>query len=190
MPYTIEIDLTERALAIIRALDPARLLAAVARGVDVAVAQTVSDIQEKRLTGEGPFPVDEGRLGVRSGRLRQSLRAVPATISGGTVSAALGSNVEYAGIHEFGGTINRTVKAGKVRLRTNRDGSLLKRGNLATFANARHKGVREVPFAGGKTYQIVIPARAPIGHGLADNQEIFEREIERALVAEMEGGAA
>ncbi len=185
---SFQIDLPPESLAVIRALDPQRVLAAIARGLDVATAQTASDIQEKRLAGEGPFPADEGKLGVRSGRLRQSVRSVPATISGSTVTSAIGSNVEYAGIHEFGGTIHRTVKAGTVRLRANRDGSLLKRGNLATFARGVHKLARTVPYAGGKQYEIRIPARAPFGHGVADNEPLFVAEIVRALLAELEGG--
>ena len=181
---------TLRTLAELGNLDNQRLLGAVARGLNLATAQTASDIQEKRLNGEGPFPVDEGRLGVRSGRLRQSVRSVPATISGNTVTSGIGSNVAYAGIHEFGGTINRTVKAGSVRLRTNRDGTLLKRGDLATFAKATHRSVRTVNYQGGKEYTITIPARAPFGHGVAENEDLFVREITTAVAAELDNGAA
>ena len=185
---SFEIALPPETLALIRALEPSRMLAAVARGLDRATELALARIKEERLRGQGPFPADEGRLGVRSARLVQSATRFPAQISGTTVTSSLGSNVRYAGIHEFGGTIRRVVKPGKVRLRTDRKGELLKRGNLATFARKSHKGVREISYAGGKEYTIAIPARAPFGHGLADSGEDFEREIGAALLAELERG--
>jgi phage gpG-like protein len=160
---------------------PERLKDGIRRAMDKAAALTVSDIQEKRLSGKGPFPVEEHRLGIHTNLLRTSLRATRAQVlddgASTQVSLSIGTNVEYARIHEFGGQIKRVTKPGKVRLRTNKKGELLMRGNLATFANKRHKLVREVEFEGGKSYIIPIPARAPIGHGIADNAGTFTREI-------------
>ena len=188
-PVTLEINLGQNVPELVARLAPARMLAAVAGAMDLATQQTAADIQEERLSGEGPFPPSEGRLGVRSGRLRQSVRTTPATIEGTQVTTALGTNVVYAAIHEFGGTITRTTKPGKVRLRTDAGGNLLKRGNLATFARASHKRAREVGYAGGKTLTITMPARAPFGHGVADHQALFRLAIGRALTEAIGGGA-
>jgi phage gpG-like protein len=173
------------------------MLEAIRQGIDAGAAQTVSNIQDTRFTGEGPFPVEEHRLGIRANRLRQSLRNSPAVVimsgNGGSVEASIGSNVEYAAIHEFGGVIKRTVKAGSVRLRTDRKGNLLRqKDNLAIFAKTKgdkaHKQFREVSFAGGNTYEIRIPARAPLGHGIADNETTFTRAIARAIRRNLKEG--
>ena len=63
---------------------------------------TVGHIRKARMTGKGPFPVSQGRLGVRTNRLRNSLRATQPRIAGGTVVGSIGSNVVYAAAHEFG----------------------------------------------------------------------------------------
>ncbi|MDD5349504.1 MAG: hypothetical protein PHQ12_04760 [Chthoniobacteraceae bacterium] len=169
------------------------------KGMDKGAAQAVSNIQQTRLTGEGPFPIEDHRLGVKTGRLRPSLRSVPAVVASngafGSVIGGIGTNVGYAAIHEFGGVIHRTVKAGKVRLRTDKGGNLMRQGdNLAIFAKRKGKGVhkrfREVEFAGGKTYDIRIPARASLGHGLADNETTLTRAIARAISTSLRGGTS
>lgn len=187
-PITFELSPAARALLEQIKDMPFAMRRAIVRGMDRAGLLTVSHIQEQRLTGQGPFPVEEHRLGVVTSRLRTSLRWSSAAANGDTVTGGIGSNVIYAAIHEFGGIINRTVKAGTARLREERDGSLLKRGNLATFAKKSHKRVREVPYAGGKQYQIHMPARAPIGHGIADNLPVFEREIMAEVGQILRGG--
>lgn len=156
---------------------PGQALAAIQRGVNRASQLVVAGIQEKRLTGQGPFPVSEGRLGVRTNRLRSSLRATAAQTQDGEVTATIGTNVVYAAIHEYGGVIERTVKPGSVRLRTDKKGNLLTRGNLAIFAKRSHKLAKEVSYAGGKQYRIVMPARHWFSKGIADNQQIFATEI-------------
>jgi hypothetical protein len=47
---------------------------ALKRGIDKALPEVASKIQADRLTGQGPFPIEEHMLGVRSGQLRQSVR--------------------------------------------------------------------------------------------------------------------
>ena len=58
----------------------------------------VEDIQENKLSGQV--------LNARSGRLRDSI-AASLTINGNRVSAGVGSDIPYAAIHEYGGTILR-----------------------------------------------------------------------------------
>ena len=185
MTPTISISLPPESQALIRKMAalPEQMLGAIARGMDAANELAIGTISTERLSGKGPFPVDEGRLGVVTGRLRSSLRRTNSVISGNRVTGAIGTNVEYAGIHEFGGVIQRTTKPGKVRLRTDRHGNLLKRGNLATFAKDKHKLAREVSYEGGKAYTVNVPARAPIGHGIADAMDrgVYTTQITAAL---------
>jgi len=79
---------------------------AIKRGMDKALAIAAGRIQEQRLTGKGPFPPSEHRLGERTGQLKLRTRSTAAVISsaGGvaTVTGAIGSPVIYAPVHEFG----------------------------------------------------------------------------------------
>jgi phage gpG-like protein len=73
----------------------------------------------------------------------------------------IGSNLVYAAIHNFGGTIHRTVKAGNVRLQS-RHGKLLKgKTGGAIFSGSEHQHtlhpIRDHKI--GKPYTITIPAR-------------------------------
>ena len=159
---------------------------------------TIGHTRRTRLSGKGPFPVSQGRLGVRTNRLRGSARATvgspegiwndQARIVGTTVVSSMGSNVEYAAAHEFGATIHRTVRPGSVRLRTNAKGDLLLGATGgAVFAKGKHKRAREVAYAGGKSYTINIPARAPITHGIEDRKAAYERAMSASIIATLRG---
>ncbi len=79
------------------------------------------------------------------------------------------AGIKYARIHQFGGIINRVLKAGMVRLRTTRSGKLERQEKypkLAIFARSKdgrkgkaHKTFKSVNYEGGKNYKIVIPQR-------------------------------
>jgi len=164
--------------AIPRIKDQDGFARACARTMDYENQLTVTQIQAQHLSG----PTTDSSLSVRTNRLRGSINASKAVILGTGVASTIGSNVVYAPIHEFGGVIQRTVKAGSVKLRTNKQGEILrggKNGKLAIFAGARHKLFKEVKFAGGKNYTITIPARAPIGHGIADRLPDYAAAFER-----------
>jgi len=151
---------------------------------------TIGHTRQARLTGKGPFPVSEGRLGVRTNRLRSSLRAAKASITGNSVVSSIGSNVEYAAIHEFGGAIRRMVLAGSVRLRTDAKGNLLSSGafrGAAMFASAKHKRFTTRQWAGGKRYEVNIPARAPITHGIKDRKRDYERAMSQSIIDTLRG---
>ena len=57
-------------------------------------------VKKNRLTGPRP-----GFLGVLTGRLRSSIAAGPVDRTGNQYTVAIGTNVKYAKIHEFGGII-------------------------------------------------------------------------------------
>ncbi len=109
MSATITIQLSPGAIALTEKFKraPQEFPQAIKRGMTRALAIVSGRIQEKRLTGHGPFPVSEHRLGERTGQLKLRTQSKPVQItSEGTqtvVEGAIGSSVFYAAIHEFGG---------------------------------------------------------------------------------------
>ena len=108
MSATITIQLSPSAIALadkFRAA-PQQFPQAIKHGMTKALAIVSGRIQEKRLTGHGPFPVVEHRLGERTGQLKLRTESIPAVVtSEGTVSTitgAIGSSVKYAPYQEFG----------------------------------------------------------------------------------------
>ena len=89
--------------------------------------------------------------------------------------ALVGTDVPYAAIHQFGGTIKREAAPMTVRLRKWKGRTL--------FAKTKHKRVRIVDTA-HKAYTITIPARPFIGVGPTDIQDMLDtitRNLQKAL---------
>ena len=109
MSVAITIQLSPQAVAIANKWKgaPHEFPQSIKRGMTRALQVTSGRIQLKRLTGKGPFPVAEHRLGERTGQLKLRTRATPAQIKSegnqAVVEGAIGSSVFYAAIHEFGG---------------------------------------------------------------------------------------
>jgi phage gpG-like protein len=121
-------------------------------------------------------------------RLERSVTRTPAVVEGGTVSITIGSLVPYAYWHEFGITYNRTVKPGKVRLRTDRLGNLVRgRTGGAVFARNKHKLARTVPYEGGTTHKVTIPARHAFGFGITDETQVFKDQVALGIRDEWDG---
>ncbi len=108
MSATITIQLSPQAIALSEKFKraPQEFPQAIKRGMTRALQTVSGRIQERRLTGHGPFPVTEHRLGERTGQLKLRTQATPATVtSEGTqtvVEGAIGSSVFYAAFNEFG----------------------------------------------------------------------------------------
>lgn len=164
---------------------------AIARGMDLENEETLKIIRRK-LSGEV--------LHRRTGRLRNSMQRTEAVVgtqgTGVVVTAVIGSNVGlkggnsvvYAHIHEVGGVIRRVQLAGSVRLRTDRDGNLIRNARHgAVFAKPSHKRALTVPFAGGKRFEIRIPARPYLGPSVADSLVRLKERVSGNVV-EFYGG--
>jgi phage gpG-like protein len=165
---------------------PVRMVAAIVRTMYRQNQLTIAHISKVRMRGNDgkPFPPALGKLGIRSAHLVRSLRASRPRGFGTVIVSNIGSNVRYAGVHEFGATINRVQKAGSIRLRTDARGNRLRQAsnpNLFVFAGKKHKRAETVPFAGGKRFTIRIPARAPITHGIEDRVPDYEQAISAAI---------
>jgi phage gpG-like protein len=85
---------------------PAHMSDAVAAAMDLQNQLTIGYTVKNKLTAANP-----PYLNVRTGRLRGSLRASRAIVRGKRITSDIGTNVAYAGVHEYGfkGTVQ--VKA-------------------------------------------------------------------------------
>jgi phage gpG-like protein len=101
----ISIQVSDNAAEILGKLQnfPQAMATSVARALDQENELTIGQIQLRKLSHSGPMT-----LGVRSSRLWKSIVKTKAFVAGGAIVAAIGSNVVYAGVHEFGfdGTVS------------------------------------------------------------------------------------
>lgn len=127
----------------------------IARALDAENLDTVSYILETKLTAAGPR-----FLNVQSGRLRRSIVATRATVARDTIASAIGSNVRYAAVHEFGYKGEQRVKSfvrRNYRHANLRTGGRLKRP-VQTGTSTVRAFVRRVNYR----------ARAPIKTGVTE----------------------
>ena len=194
MSTEIGFELSPKAQKLIGSLRTAPMEAprAIAAAMDKQNVLTVSHIQRAYLSFPKGGPAVAIGLRVQSNRLRGAAWASPAVVSGATVASAIGDNVKYAAIHEFGGTIHHPARAGKVRLKTDARGNLVgqrKNARLAVFARAGHKRAKEVAYR-AEAYDVVMPARRMFQRGITDRSEAYSRSVSAAIVAAMGGAAA
>ena len=188
----MNLEISSNAAAVLAKVEafPQDMARAIADAMDDQNQITVGLIQTERLSGQGPFPPAEGRLGEKTGRLRPSAHRTDAVISnddaaGFRVTSSIGSNVRYAKTHEFGADYSRTSRPGSVRLRTNAAGELLRQPGRrgAIFAGTGHKRIRAVAYAGGKTFPVHVPERAPFRRGLFSRVASYTRALSNGIVA-------
>lgn len=184
---TVKMEFTPAAQAVLAKFTtlPQRVLVAIARGLDDANQLTVGVIMHDFLSFPKDSPPTLEGLRAQSNRLRGSVRASKAVISGDAVTASIGSNVKYAPIHEYGGTFKRVLLAGSVRLTTDRAGNLLrqgKNGKLAIFARNRRKQAVTVAYAGGKSFDVTYPARRPFARGVEKNKDAMIELVSQRIV--------
>lgn len=160
------IEVPQNLEAALRGLKPDVMINATKRGMTRAGQLVAGQIIRTRLTGQGPFPVAAHQLGVRSGRLRKSLRATPAVVNGSEVTVQIGSAVRYAAAHEFGFSGPVPVKAHQ---RTVKKAFGKKLKSPVTGPVKAHKR------------KVIVPERAPIRTGIEENLATFSNEITREV---------
>lgn len=98
---SVAVQLSPEALALITRLErfPTALAQRVSAALDYENEITIGAIQRLRLSQRGPET-----LGVVTNRLRSSVSRAPARLAadGRTIISSIGSNVAYAGAHEYG----------------------------------------------------------------------------------------
>ena len=169
---------------------PHRMLEGVALALSQSSEIIVGSAVENRFLGSpGPFPVSEHKLGRKTGRLRQSIRATAPQIQEGesTVTMGFGSNVKYFAIHEFGGTIQRKARTQVNHFRFLADG---KSSRFSKVKGATHAQKNEIG-----AHSVTMPAREPMQTELRHPRtaevilDYAAREILK-VVQEIEGGGA
>lgn len=189
----IDVIIDDRASSEVRAMrnGNARFAGACARGINRASQEIVGLAVKESFTGKGPFPVAQHRLGVKTGRLRKSIRASLAALNPGTgeIEVSFGSNVSYFAVHEFGYQGTTQVKG---HVRNLAGAKTFRRGKLTKASSNNLKSILQ---RGGKTTAQVkphsrkmdIPARAPLGtvlRGVRTNN-LFNDRIASELAAEI-----
>jgi len=165
MTTTVEIQLSPQALALQESLRkaPEDFKQAVRRGLDTATQEVASRIRSRRLTGKGPFPVEEHRLGQVTGLLYGTTDATPAiVISEGdqaTITSSIGTPMPYAAAHEYGFSGTETVKA-----------------HLSQSKKGKVFHVRAY------NRRMNIPARAPFQTGVEENLEYITQTIDAEIL--------
>lgn len=164
------ITISDQLRASLQALKPVVMLRAVAKGMERGTLVIAGKIQKERLTGKGPFPIPQNRLGVVTGRLRQSVRTTKPQINGDQVTTSIGSNVSYAALHEFGFSGLVKVKAHPVTIEK-AFGRKLKAP--VTFTRKAHER------------SVTIAERKPFRTGIAEHLGDIETEITREVLKTM-----
>jgi phage gpG-like protein len=184
MPY-INMEFGPEAKLFIEKLQafPEVLMPAMRRGIVEGAELAAGRIQQQRLTGAGPFPVEDHALGVVSGRLRQSVRVAAGNIEGNMVTASIGSNVRYAAVHEFGYEGEVRVKPFFRKYRGRDRHAEVQRVSQKTGRRYKTKiktasGVSQVK---AHTRHMKIPARSPFGYGLADSEQLIVNAVTSQL---------
>ncbi|MBP2638376.1 MAG: hypothetical protein H6Q72_4283 [Firmicutes bacterium] len=111
---------------------PDKIISAVAKRVEAAANQVEADIKANKLSGQA--------LHVRTGNLRRSVHHNPVIISNGKISATVGTNSEYAAIHEYGYQGPENVKAHARRI-TKVFGKALRGGEKTIMVRAYTRNV-------------------------------------------------
>ncbi len=154
---SVKIDISENAREIARQLRefPADMARGVAAAMDSQNQLAIGHITSRKLSSRGPTT-----LGVVTGRLRGSIRATRASAGTSGVESSIGTNVKYAGAHEYGSKPHVIrPRNGKFLRFSGRNGVV-----FARFVN--HPGT---------------PARAPIGTGIEERKDNYSQAISKAI---------
>lgn len=160
---------------------PELILDAIRTGMDKGGQIMLGKITQERFTGQGPYPVEEGRLGVRTNRLRGGLRVTPAVIDGQKVTAGMGSNVRYFGVHERG--FDGTVEVRQFTRQVSGSQFAKKENAISPKLRGKKKRAEALGTETVKAHSrhMHMPARYPMGHGIADHVEDLTSAISQEL---------
>lgn len=152
---------------------PAAMQQETAAAMDTQNAQTISHAQQRYLRGPRPEKLGVGIYtdGRKGGRLYRSLTAAPARATANEVISTIGTNVEYARVHEYGGAV--TVREHRRR--------------LIAFDRYEKKGRSFVQTQSGikgriKAHIRNVPARPYLAPSIADRAAQYGRAISAAIL--------
>ncbi|HTI72899.1 MAG TPA: hypothetical protein VMF06_23200 [Candidatus Limnocylindria bacterium] len=178
------------------------ILGAIKVALDEENDLTLGATQERRLSFPKTQPSTMEGLRVQSNTLRKSLTRVLATIQGDAVFSAIGSNIKYFGVHEFGfeGTVEVApfvrkrpdrVKLGDgqvVNLKTAaRLGKLTKAGK-ARKGNEYLEGAKDIKVK-AHTREVKLPARRMVQRTVEERLSNYANTLGSRIVEAL-GGAS
>lgn len=173
MADQITIELTPNSVATMERLRglPNTILTAIAAAMDYQNELTIGAIQRNKLSKRGP-----DTLGVVTGRLRKSINRSAARIEGEAVESTIGSNVAYAGVHEFG-------FSGEVNV-----SSFYRKNPRADVTATGPRGGKKLIAAGVSLVRshrrmMNMPARAYIRTTIEERAPAYSKEIEKRVNA-------
>lgn len=169
-----------------------RLAQPLAKAFHQGALEIVGRAVRLRFTGKGPYPKEQHKLGVQTGRLRRSLTTTAPQVNArtGEISVSLGSNVEYFAIHEFGfrGKVQvRGHTRRMVRQKRGRDGRLTRGTQTAMRKklSARHFEGRGKAYASVRPHsrKLDVPARRPLGTTIEEpaSRAILRGKVKRVV---------
>lgn len=138
MPDGITIQFSPAIAAMIRSGPREIVDRAIAKALDRENEYTVGQTVRERMNFPRSMPPTEEGLRVQTGRLRRSLTRSRAVVTSEGVVSAIGSNVRYFGIHEFGFQGSVSVKA---HMRKLPERYFLTTGQTITAADAKRAGL-------------------------------------------------
>lgn len=148
MATEIKIDITGVQELAAR-LDTVKREKALIEGLNLSGELLKGWIMRERLSGPRPQ-----FLGVVTGRLRSSIATSGTKRDGDSLVNTIGTNVEYAPVHEFGATIQRKARVGSVFFKRYKRGA--KAGKVLFSKESKATFGRKVSFG---AHSIGIPAR-------------------------------
>lgn len=149
------------------ALIPGRLQASILRAVTRLAIELQGYVKAEKLSGQV--------LHVRTGTLRRSINQ-EVTQNGSLTEAVVGTNVEYAAIHEYGGTIFIPPRIRKTYFKMDKYGNVsnrfVKKGqsNFSQEHEARNFGTH-----------ITMPERSFLRSALKDMEPRIQDELRSAI---------
>lgn len=147
-----------------------------------AIVSAMNDIADKLVSTVQANKLSGQVLKVQTGRLRRSItRQVESTADG--INAIAGTNVEYAKIHEYGGTITIPPRQMLIRHRLTAKGELMRQSsnqNLLRFAKKSHKLAREMTVK-TQGHTVTMPERSFMRTSLQETKAYAKARLLQAL---------
>jgi phage gpG-like protein len=140
---------------------PPRVLGLVRQAVEAEAINLVRDIKESKLTGQV--------LKTRTGTLRRSINYALSLADQG-LTATVGTNLVYAGIHEYGGTIRAHV----IQARNKKALAFQMGGQMIIRRQVNHPGSK-------------MPEHSFLRASLRENEARIKANIEAAVAQGVKG---
>lgn len=165
---------------------------AMAAAMDFENQITVGHIMYRKLSQRGP-----DTLGVVTNRLRGSVRASKSVVTSRQISSGIGSNVKYAGVHEFGytGTVSvpgftrRNKRGDRFALRSNgtevpralaeKMGAFTSKGRTRAWLKKTVSGISIVK---AHTRKLNFTARHMFQTGIEERLDAYETALSNAIL--------